>query len=407
MKPKRYFRGVLVTFLSLGVLALAPMVSMGSKAADRDDRDSFRVDRDSLFVGEASDNSVRRFDAKTGKYQAVFVAPGGGGLNGPRAIIFGPNGDLLVINQNVSGICAPPLPPPGEVLRFSASGSFLSKLVPADDPHAPAFPRGAVLWNNKILFVADFSTTLDPCAELEDMAPGRILAYRLKESRNAHELKAEFLAALSPPVAQFAKQFNPRGLVIGPDGLLYVSNVRFASYPLGGDVLRFNPKTLRFVDVFVSSDSGGDFGKLNRPEGLVFSPHGNLYITGYRNDCTDTDKILIFHGPDGRHAGAFLDQIVLANPSCPAVEPDVRAYGVTMLFGPNGRLFIPITASGPDTGSVRRYDVAKKTFDVFVRSSAKGGPLPAPWYLTFGKTDPATLQYQDGRDHNDRWSDEY
>ena len=264
-----------------------------------------------------------------------------------------------------------------------------------------------VLWEDNVLFVADFSTTLTPCpAPLE---PGRILAYRLKERERHAGLKVELLAVLTPDPAQFPpSRFHPRGLVVGPDGLLYASNFPDPETSnLGGQVLRFDPGTLKYHDVFVSSESGGDFAKLNRPEGLVFSPHGNLYITGYRSGCTDTDKILIFHGPGGRHAGAFLGEIVLAGKSCPPDESNLRAYGVTMLFGPKGLLFVPISGSGPDTGSVRRYDVAKKTFDVFVPSSVKGGPLAAPWYLSFGKTDPATLLYEDGHDRDHRWSGEY
>ena len=61
-----------------------------------------------------------------------------------------------------------------------------------------------------------------------------------------------------------------------------------------------------------------------------------------------------------------------------------------MLFGPGGDLFVPITGNGPDTGAVRRYDVTTKTFTNFV---APGGPLGSGWYLTVGKTNPATLAY--------------
>ena len=49
------------------------------------------------------------------------------------------------------------------------------------------------------------------------------------------------------------------------------------------------------------------------------------------------------------------------------------AFGQALLFGPGGKLFLPVTGNGPDTGSVRRYDVGTKAFDVFVPSSP---PLP-------------------------------
>jgi hypothetical protein len=55
---------------------------------------------------------------------------------------------------------------------------------------------------------------------------------------------------------------------------------------------------------------------------------------------------------------------------------------------------VPISGIfGPDAGAVRRYDITTKQFDVFVPPRPQGGPLGAPWYLTFGKTDPGTLAY--------------
>lgn len=62
-----------------------------------------------------------------------------------------------------------------------------------------------------------------------------------------------------------------------------------------------------------------------------------------------------------------------------------RTFAQALLFGPNGRLFVPIT----NTGEVRRYNVATKAFDVFIPV----GTLVQPWYLTFRSTDPRTLEY--------------
>jgi len=63
-----------------------------------------------------------------------------------------------------------------------------------------------------------------------------------------------------------------------------------------------------------------------------------------------------------------------------------RAYAQAILFGPNGRLFVPIT----NTSEVRRYNVGDGTYDSFIKT---GGELINPWFLTFGKTDPTTMSY--------------
>src|SRR5262249_7541878 len=72
-----------------------------------------------------------------------------------------------------------------------------------------------------------------------------------------------------------------------------------------------------------------------------------------------------------------------------------RAFGQALEFGPGGKLFVPITGNGPDSGSIRSYDVSTKkpSYTVLVASAAEGGPLGQPWYLTFGQTNPATLAY--------------
>jgi hypothetical protein len=126
-------------------------------------------------------------------------------------------------------------------------------------------------------------------------------------------------------------------------------------------------------------------GHLNRPEGLVFDPNGNLYVTSFPANARDNDKILVFNGTNGALLPGKtinLDQVGQS-----------RAFAQALLFGPGGFLFVPINGNGPDTGAVRRYNVANKTFVNFVLPAVQGGPLGQPWYLTFGETDPGTLEY--------------
>ena len=108
-----------------------------------------------------------------------------------------------------------------------------------------------------------------------------------------------------------------------------------------------------------------------------------LYITSFRANESDNDKIMIFKGSSGSYVG----RIILTRSV--NREPSHRPC-----FSAHGFLFVPISGNGPDTGAVRRYDVTKKKFpfDNFVRPSSQG-PLGQPWYLTFGNTNPGTLEY--------------
>jgi hypothetical protein len=351
-------------------------------------------DSDFLYVGNGTDvnrmvrNSVVRFDAETGRFIGVFVTSGSGGLDGPRGLIFeGPIDrrpareddkrprHLLIANQNVDQSFA------GEILAYNAeTGNFLRALVAHANMHAPFAPRGIVL--SKALFVAND----------EGVASGS------NGELQAFTHNGDFIDDLIPSNEIISRGFHPRSLVVGPDRLLYVSNDPVLG-GLGGQILRFQPETRTFLDVFTSNVNYSDF---NRPEGLAFGPDGNIYVTSFRRDAADTDKILIFAGPGSTktHAGAFLGQIDLDKVSN---NPQDRASAQALLFGPHGFLYVPIAGPGPDimgnnigysTGEVRRYNVHSKKFNVFVLPRIQGGPLQEPWYLTFGNTDPATLNYQ-------------
>lgn len=316
-----------------------------------------------LYIGDSLDNTVKTFDAETGRFLGSFIASGDHGLNGPRGLIFGHGDNLLVINQNVGQTQS------GDVLKYNEqTGAYLGELVKSNEPGAPLAPRGIVLSKQKILFVADMG---DFVVETGVDVPGEVRMY--------NGITGMFLGNLNH--FGLTRQFHPRGVVIGPDGLLYVS-VRNLPQNEGGSVLRFNPKTGKFLGTFIKSNA---VNNLHCPEGLVFGPDGNLYITSFRKNASDTDKILIFNGITGK----FLDKIDLDAVGQP------RAFAQALLFGPDGKLFVPITGDGPDTGSVRRYNRRHrhKSFDVFVPPASMNGPLGLPWYLTFGNTNSATLEY--------------
>ena len=126
-------------------------------------------DKDFLYIGDAGDNTVKRFDAQTGAFIDVFVTSDSSGTQpgepiiGPRGIIFAlPEGrlanfgergkhfhrELWLANQNANQAQN------GAILRYDGfNGAFIAPLVNFTPPEkAPVAPRGIVLGN--YLFVA-------------------------------------------------------------------------------------------------------------------------------------------------------------------------------------------------------------------------------------------------------------
>lgn len=351
------------------ILGIIPLASIGTGIAAESNVVDANVlsttttfhGTDFLYIGD-SDSTVKRF-SDSGNFIDTFVSSGSGGLNGPMGILFEKNGQLLVSNQHVG------TDELGDILRYNGkTGVFETSLVNYTHTIAPYAPHGIILKDSK-LYVADLG-------DVE--RPGNVSVYK--------EQNGKFLGNLTQNVIQDI-HYHPRGIVFGPDGNLYVSVRNLTAPPvvdIGGYVLRFNPDG-RFKDVFIS-DTGG-VGKLNRPEGLVFGPDRNLYITSFQANETDTDSIRIYKGK----TGDFLRQIDLY----PAGHPELRDYAQAIIFGPKGRLFVPIT-NGLNHGEVRRYNVdygtnGYGTYDSFIPT---GGELQYPWYLTFSKTDPTTLEYR-------------
>jgi len=342
---------------------------------------------DRLYIGDledpapdATDDTIAMFDVSTATapitYAGDLVAPpDNGDLDGVMGLVFddkgGPTGDLLVVNQNFSALggCGAP---PSEVMVFARdSGAFLGLRVSAPAPLAPFAARGMVLGKQHTLYVADLG-----CSDNLAAFPGRVTRWSSKSGA--------FLGDLPAPV--LTGPYRPRGLAFGPDGDLYVSVVYVLS-GRGGAVVRIDVKN-GAVEVVHECPTADPSCDLHRPEGLAFSPDGLLYVTSFRADATDVDRILILDPEDGSEAD---DPIELDLPG-----DEHRAFAQALLFGPGGYLYVPISGGAPAfRGSVRRYDALSHDFEIIVGPFAAGGPLRTPNYLTFGRTDPATLAYKD------------
>jgi sugar lactone lactonase YvrE len=144
-------------------------------------------------------SSVLRFDGKTGQFIDAFVPPGSGGLTGPRALVFGPDGNLYVNSYG---------PGPGTVLRYDGTtGTFLDVFVPAgSNPFGESgsgYPRGLVFGPDGNLYVGY------PGGQA---AHPSVLRYDGKTGALIDAFVSEGSGGLSIPT----------GPLFGPDGNLYI-----------------------------------------------------------------------------------------------------------------------------------------------------------------------------------------
>ena len=354
------------------VTGLVALIAAGAFAAAA-------ASADTLYISEGTDSTIHSFNAMGNPLGTFISAPPEApplltDATGPRGILHLRNGNFLVAYQN------PGLPVNGEIDEFSNKGAFLRALVPSTDPNAPFAPRGIILGpDNKTLYVADLGQNAIGAVERYDVNTGKFLG------------DLDFSSFINASGSN--GEFHPRGLVFPPDRrTLYVTLFSENDFPKGGWVLSYGIVTGR-VRVIASNDpsapaSSDCHAYLNAPEGVTIGRDQNLYVIGRRPDLNSnagTDKVLVLN----RTTGACRPWINLDHPGEPA------SYAQSLLFGPGGRLYLPMRGGGTDTGGVRSYDIHahRVTYTLFVQPQQISGAAADWWYLTFGKTDPTTLAY--------------
>jgi hypothetical protein len=201
-------------------------------------------------------SSVLRFNGITGEFIDSFVPPGSGGLNGPRGLVFGPDGNLYV-NSFDSG--------PGPVLCYDGTtGAFLDVFVrsgsnPFGENRSGA-SRGLVFGPDGNLYVSSFPQ-LHPSVLRFDGHTGALIDAFVREGSGG-------LA-------------YPTGPLFGPDGNLYLRS----SPADPGAVLRYDGTTGALIDEFVPYGSGGLMDNANfafrytDPTTLAYVPGSRFHIT--------------------------------------------------------------------------------------------------------------------------------
>lgn len=255
-----------------------------------------------LLVG--TEEGVARYDGDTGESKGFFTK--GGELNRPTGIRFGPDGRLYVSNVG-----------PDNVLCFDGeTGDFLGVAASHPDikhPRQVAVRDGRIhvssRGKHRVLsfdvetgkFVGD-SSKVHPSYTADDIRDdGLSQPFGLIFDPHGNLLVAshgtDSVRRYDARTGEFIDTFacgnglyQPRNVVYGPDGDLYVTSGNHR-------VLRFHGRRGSFIDTFVSAESGG----LHDPYGLEFGADGNLYVVS-----RTTKSVLRYDG----QTGAFLDAFV-------------------------------------------------------------------------------------------------
>ncbi|QDU07645.1 GEVED domain-containing protein [Gimesia aquarii] len=237
-----------------------------------------------------SDHTVERFNGQTGASEGSFVIPGSGGLDVPNGMAFGPDGNLYVASSDT-----------GQILRYDGQ-------------------TGAIIGNGVFASLGAFSEprfiTFGPDGNLYVGTTGLLnRIYKIDFITGAADL---FVSNVDLGIRE------PYGMAFDSSGNLYVAS--FST----NEIMKFDSNGIEFPGgPFIAAGTGG----LTNPRGLTIGPDGLLYVANGA-----TESILRFD-PD---TGDFIDNYTFGR----AVE---LPYGVT--FGPDNNLYVVDT----DLGQVLKF----------------------------------------------------
>jgi len=179
-----------------------------------------------LYVSSFDGDAVLRYDGATGEFIDVFVAEGAGGLNGPDAgMVFGSDGALYVPSYYSD-----------QVLRFDGiTGDTLGAFTPDD---------GSIKRPRTLLFVGEHLLVTSE-------GSGEVVRYSAESGA--------YVDALVP---------NSAGLLAEPAGMAQTADGTLMVVSLGDRTVEaFDPSTGEHLGTRVSADSG-----LNTPTHLIVRP---------------------------------------------------------------------------------------------------------------------------------------
>ncbi len=282
----------------------------------------------SMLVTSIRNDSILRYDDKTGEFIDTFIPSNANGLNGPAGMTIGADGLLYVISIRTDSI-----------LRYDAqSGAFIDTFL---SDKALNFVEDLTFGPDENFYLSSLSN---------QQSQNKVVRYDGKTGA--------FLDNFVPPGSSGI--FGPVGIGFGGDGNLYVGNV------FDGEILRYNGKTGAFIDTFIKGNKGDRFAD------FTFGADGNLYIAN-----PGTDSVSRYNSTTGK----FIDTFVKSGSG--GLDRPVEA-----VFGLDGNLYV----NSFETDSILRYDAKTGDFlDAFVTTGRGGldGPtsivfvkdIPEPNYV--------------------------
>lgn len=149
-----------------------------------------------LIVSSELGDLVNQYDGITGEFVSTFVQPGEAGLNGPEAVILGPDGFLYLSAQS------------NQVLKLDPVNGGVVEVFVGDDPETREDETGGLAWAHQLQFGPDGNLYVTSSQS------NQVLRYNGKTG--------EFLDVFVS--AGGGGPSFPVGLGFGPDGHLYVAS---------------------------------------------------------------------------------------------------------------------------------------------------------------------------------------
>ena len=298
-----------------------------------------------LFVAERSRDRVLFYDGATRKKLGIFAT--GGGLQAPTAILFMPNGDLLVANGhgNFSTF-------PTSVKRFDGrTRAYLGDFVAPNSGGVTNGFEGMCYGND-----ADGDGVAD--LYLTALFDQKIPVYSGLDGSYIRDFVAPGSGGL---------QF-PTDVTFGPDANGDSKRDAYVCSSATDDIKLYNGVTGAYIRDFVADNNGANFG-LNGPERALFGPDGHLYVSSFGQagaNAGSGSAVLRFHGKTGA--------------ALPAPGQTGATFAIGGINGPAGLAFNAVATgkftAPPVPPSTPVPPVLTTTLNTSTGSFARGSDMP-------------------------------